>query len=672
MLLKTSESEIERINKLPDPTNDESAAQILGIAKDSTAEEIMAAYKKLARLTHPDKHPDNPAATTAFQKVDAAKFYFSEDNSANRLKSRIKDFEDRLENAIKDLCKKIERLRALHDQCLDNELFYYPYNSHIIIQTDANGIELGTPQQEIAPGLFFKESTLGSLLLHNYKTLSSDKQRMIRTAGHAVYFNDHLVDRSTDIATIAKANDFIDKFILVITAEIEKAQPKMAIFRRLREEYKKTKRHLAHENPLTVEELKKAIEAGEIDLNAKFHVEVENMSVVSLFYAAILANNEPCAEFLAQQQNTDPSFFHLLGGNAQNKKKCTLLHYLAYKTPEQACLMLKVGVRLGFLDEEGKTPLDYALERFQKDSLDYKKILLAWTDQVLQKTAGKSAHINITKKQIFFLYPASENAIEVQRLLEQQGINAKVDDCILSFDLTELPKLLTTDYPEASVNKQLHINNAIKYISYSNHYNPHYGKPIQPEVIATAPAVLKIQENTKSVAPVVPIASGVSTSSSSSSADPRDQGQSQQLETNTNNASAIDQSRSETTSQTHTKVPQTDAAAATLEASASSSSSLAFSQTENQGNMESNQPETNVASEEEPSLVSWAFFGVVNWCINLFLRLFTNNSATQNAGEVSLSHTRTQVLHKSETHTTTSNTNHNARNSCSSNTPTHK
>ena len=42
----------------------------LQLGSNATAEEITASYRRLARIHHPDKNPDNlEAATVAFQKV---------------------------------------------------------------------------------------------------------------------------------------------------------------------------------------------------------------------------------------------------------------------------------------------------------------------------------------------------------------------------------------------------------------------------------------------------------------------------------------------------------------------------------------------------------------------------------------------------------------------------
>src|SRR5436305_2045285 len=51
---------------------DEDHYQTLGVARNASAEDIKAAYLKLARKYHPDKNPDDKTAKAKFQKVQAA------------------------------------------------------------------------------------------------------------------------------------------------------------------------------------------------------------------------------------------------------------------------------------------------------------------------------------------------------------------------------------------------------------------------------------------------------------------------------------------------------------------------------------------------------------------------------------------------------------------------
>ncbi len=46
--------------------------EILGVAKDATADQIKSAYRKLAMKWHPDRNPDNPEAKAKFQEASEA------------------------------------------------------------------------------------------------------------------------------------------------------------------------------------------------------------------------------------------------------------------------------------------------------------------------------------------------------------------------------------------------------------------------------------------------------------------------------------------------------------------------------------------------------------------------------------------------------------------------
>lgn len=46
--------------------------QVLGVAKNASAEEIKKAYRKLARQYHPDLNPNNKEAEQKFKQINEA------------------------------------------------------------------------------------------------------------------------------------------------------------------------------------------------------------------------------------------------------------------------------------------------------------------------------------------------------------------------------------------------------------------------------------------------------------------------------------------------------------------------------------------------------------------------------------------------------------------------
>ncbi len=46
--------------------------KLLGVAENSSADEIKKAYRKLAKQYHPDANPDNPSAAERFKEISEA------------------------------------------------------------------------------------------------------------------------------------------------------------------------------------------------------------------------------------------------------------------------------------------------------------------------------------------------------------------------------------------------------------------------------------------------------------------------------------------------------------------------------------------------------------------------------------------------------------------------
>ncbi|KAH3902784.1 Caj1p SCDLUD_000375 [Saccharomycodes ludwigii] len=102
----------------------------LNISPDATPVEIKKAYRKMAMLTHPDKHPDDPDAQTKFQKVSEAYQVLSDPDLRKRYDEFGKDdaipqegFEDATEfftnifggEGFKDWIGELSLLKDLDD-----------------------------------------------------------------------------------------------------------------------------------------------------------------------------------------------------------------------------------------------------------------------------------------------------------------------------------------------------------------------------------------------------------------------------------------------------------------------------------------------------------------------------------------------------------------------------
>lgn len=80
---------------MPDPY------AVLGVSADASADEIRAAYKKLAQQLHPDKHPDDVAgATKRFQELDEA-YTILADSTKRARYDDLGDTEETAENQLR-------------------------------------------------------------------------------------------------------------------------------------------------------------------------------------------------------------------------------------------------------------------------------------------------------------------------------------------------------------------------------------------------------------------------------------------------------------------------------------------------------------------------------------------------------------------------------------------
>src|SRR6476619_7468140 len=53
--------------------------EVLGVSRDATADQIRAAYRKLAKTSHPDLHPGDKVAEARFKEVSAANELLSDE-----------------------------------------------------------------------------------------------------------------------------------------------------------------------------------------------------------------------------------------------------------------------------------------------------------------------------------------------------------------------------------------------------------------------------------------------------------------------------------------------------------------------------------------------------------------------------------------------------------------
>jgi curved DNA-binding protein len=73
--------------------------QVLGVAKTATAEEIKAAFRKLARKYHPDLNPNDKEAKSKFQQLNEANEVLSDPEKRRKYDQYGKDFKHVDENA---------------------------------------------------------------------------------------------------------------------------------------------------------------------------------------------------------------------------------------------------------------------------------------------------------------------------------------------------------------------------------------------------------------------------------------------------------------------------------------------------------------------------------------------------------------------------------------------
>jgi tetratricopeptide (TPR) repeat protein len=183
---------------------------ILEIAHNASAEEIKAAYKRLAKQYHPDKNPDNPSAEELFKQISKAYQVLSNPS----LRERYDQWS-----------KRAQEEEPVQDRRYRNRSYTYTPPP---------------PEPPSGPKMKYWEIALwlgGSILAFSLILwvsiwqLSKYDARKKYEEGHSAYFSEGALDKAAHLlaGAIARNDEFADAYFLLGEVLLEKQQYKSAI-----------------------------------------------------------------------------------------------------------------------------------------------------------------------------------------------------------------------------------------------------------------------------------------------------------------------------------------------------------------------------------------------------------------------------------------------------------
>ncbi|KAL6055775.1 DnaJ (Hsp40), subfamily C, member 8 [Balamuthia mandrillaris] len=89
---------------------------VLRLPPEATLEEVKRQFRRISRLVHPDRNPENPRAQDAFEEVNKAYKQLQDEKELEFCKEVVREAIARVEEAIKERKKEAKRMLALKRQ----------------------------------------------------------------------------------------------------------------------------------------------------------------------------------------------------------------------------------------------------------------------------------------------------------------------------------------------------------------------------------------------------------------------------------------------------------------------------------------------------------------------------------------------------------------------------